>query len=96
MGSPNSENAEQTLTVKRIGRKLKTIKTNFKKSVDTSEKLFGGSPAVTSIENSIDTYSSTKESTESTENNDIKNMAPSSDEGTGYALESGSNFEENN
>ena len=60
------------------------------------EKLWSGSPAVISIENSIDTSSSTSQSTESTENNDSKNMAPSSDEGTGYALESGSNFEESN
>ena len=70
-GFPNSQNAEQTLTVKRIGGKLKTIRTNFKKAVDTNkrsgggrvvltfyglfEKLWSGSTAVTSIENSIDT-----------------------------------------
>ena len=68
----NSENAEQTLTVKRIGGKLKTIRTNFKKAVDTNKrsgggrviltfyrlcgKLWSGSPAVTSIENSNDTF----------------------------------------
>ena len=60
------------------------------------KKLWSGSPAVTSIENSIDTSSSTNQSTESAENNDSKNMAPSSEEGTGYKLESRSNFEENN
>ena len=36
------------------------------------------------------------QSTESTENNDSKNMAPSPDERTGHAVESGSNFEESN
>ena len=51
------------------------------------------SPAITSIENSIDTFSSTNRSTE---NNDSENMTPFSDEGSGYALESGSNFEESN
>ena len=107
---PNSGNAEQTLTVKHIGGKLKIIRTNFKKVVDTiirsgggrvvltfsglCEKFWSGSPAVTSIENSIDTSSSTNQSPESTENNNNKNMAPSSAEGTSYALESGSNFEE--
>ena len=79
------------MTVKRIGEKLKTIRTNFKKAVDTNkrsgggrdvstfyglyEKLWSGSPAVTSIENSIDMSSSTNQSTESTENNDSENMA---------------------
>ena len=108
-GFSNSENAEQTLTVKRIGGKLKTIRTNLKKAVDTNkrssggrvvitfyrlcEKLWSGSPAITSIENSIDTFSSTNRSTE---NNDSENMTPFSDEGSGYALESGSNFEESN
>ena len=90
------------MTVKCIDRKLKTIRTNFKKAVDTNkrtgsgrvvltfyglcEKLWSGSPAVTS----------TNQSAESTENNDSKNMAPSSDKGNGYALESESNFEESN
>ena len=32
------------------------------------------------------------QSTQNTENKDSKNMAPSSDEGTGYALGFGSNF----
>ena len=111
-GFQYSENVEQTLTAKRIGGKLKTIRTNFNKAVDTSkrsgdgrvvltfyglcEKLWSGSPAVKSIENSIDTSSSTNQSTESTGNNDSKNMTPLSDTGTGYALESGSNFEESN
>ena len=101
-GFSNSENAEPTLTVKRIIGKLKIIRTNFKKAVDTNKrsggervvltfyglckKLWSGSPEVTSIENSIDTSISTNQSTESTENNDSKNIAPSSDEGTGYAL----------
>ena len=96
-GFPNSGNAEQTLTVKRIGGKLKTIRTNFKKAVDTIirsgggrvvltfsglyQKFWSGSPTVTSIENSIDTSSSTNQSPESTKNNN-KNMAPSSAEGT--------------
>ena len=87
---PNSGNAEQTLTVKHIGGKLKTIRTNFKKAVDTiirsgggrvvltfsglCEKFWSGSPAVTSIENSIDTSSSTNQSPESTENNNNKNI----------------------
>ena len=35
-GFSNSENAEQTLTVKRINGKLKAIRTNFKKAVDTN------------------------------------------------------------
>ena len=35
-GFPNSENVEQTLTVKRIAGKLKTIRRNFKKAVDTN------------------------------------------------------------
>ena len=71
------------MTVKRIGGKLKTIRTNFKKDVDTNKrsgrgrvvlltfyglckKLWSGSPAVTSIENLIDTFSFTNQSTEST------------------------------
>ena len=33
---PNSENVEQTLTAKHIGGKLNTIRTNFKKAVDTN------------------------------------------------------------
>ena len=37
-GFPNSENAEQTLTVKRIVGKPKTIRTNFKKAVDTNKR----------------------------------------------------------
>ena len=35
---PNSENAEKTLTVKRIGGKVETIRTNFKKAVDTNNR----------------------------------------------------------
>ena len=100
------------MTIKRIGGKLKTIRKNVKKAADTSkssgggrivltfyglfEKLWSGSPAVTSIANSIDTSSSTNQNVESTENNDSKNMAPSSYEGTGYVLECGCNFEESN
>ena len=41
-GFSNSENAEQTLTVKRIGGKLKTIRTNLKKAVDTNKRSSGG------------------------------------------------------
>ena len=83
------------MTVKRISGKLKMIRTNFKKAVDTNkwsgdgrvaltfyglyEKLWSGSPAVTSIKNSIDMSSYTNQSTESTENNDSENMAPLSD-----------------
>ena len=94
------------MTLKRVGGKLNTIRTNFKNAGDTNkrivgrravltfyelcEKLWSGSPAVTNIKNS------TNQSTESTENNYCKNMAPSSDEATCYALESGSNFEESN
>ena len=37
-GFPNSENAEQALTVKCISGKLKTIRTNFKKAVDTNKR----------------------------------------------------------
>ena len=82
------------MTLKRVGGKLNTIRTNFKNAGDTNkrivgrravltfyelcEKLWSGSPAVTSIKNS------TNQSTESTENNDSKN------------IESGSNFEESN
>ena len=42
------------------------------------EKLWNGTPAVTSTENSIDKSSSMKQSTESTENSDSNYMAPSS------------------
>ena len=98
-----TENAEQTLTVKPIGGKLKTIRTNFEKAgrilltfYGSCEKLWSVSPAITSIENSTVTSTSTNQSTESTDRNDSKNMVPSSDKGTGYALESGSNFEESN
>ena len=89
-GFPNSENAEQILSVKCIGEKLKTIRTNFMKAVDTNKRNDGGrvlltfyglckklwsvSAAVTSLENLIDTSSSTKQSTESIENNDSKNI----------------------
>ena len=45
---------------------------------------WSGSAALTSIENLIDTYSSTNQSTESTENNDSRN------------IESGSSFGESN
>ena len=48
------------------------------------KKLWSGSAALTSIENLIDTSSSTNQSTESTENNDSKN------------IESESSFEESN
>ena len=41
-GFPNSENAEQTLTVKCIGGKLKTTRTNFMKAVDTNKRNGGG------------------------------------------------------
>ena len=34
-GFPKSENTEQTLTAKRIGGKLKIIRKNFEKAVDT-------------------------------------------------------------
>ena len=71
------------MTLKRIGGKLKTVRTNFKKTVDTNkrsgrgrvvlltfyglcEKLWSGLPVVTSIENLIDTFSFTNQSTEST------------------------------
>ena len=37
-GFPNCDNAEQTLTVKHIGWKRKTIRTNFRKAVDTSKR----------------------------------------------------------
>lgn len=40
--------------------------------------------------------SSASQSTENTNNNDSENIAPSSDEGTGSALESASNFEKSN
>ena len=46
-GFPNSENAEQTLTVKRIGGKLKIIRTNFKKAVDTNKRNDGGRVVLT-------------------------------------------------
>ena len=40
-GFPNSENAEQTLTMKRIGGKPKTIRINLKKAVDTNKRSGG-------------------------------------------------------
>ena len=46
-GFPSSGNAEQTLTVKRIGPKLKTIRTNFKKTVDTNKSSGGGRVVLT-------------------------------------------------
>ena len=46
-GFPNSKNVEQTLTVKRIGGKLKTIRTNFKKAVDTNKRSGGGRVVLT-------------------------------------------------
>ena len=46
-GFPNSENAEQSLTVKRIAGKLKTIRTNFKKAVDTNKRSGGGRVVLT-------------------------------------------------
>ena len=46
-GFPNSENSEQIFTVKRIGGKLKTIRTNFKEAVDTNKRSGGGRVALT-------------------------------------------------
>ena len=40
-GFPNSEKAEQTLTIKRIGEKPKTIRINLKKAVDTNKRSGG-------------------------------------------------------
>ena len=46
-GFSNSENAEPTLTVKRIIGKLKIIRKNFKKAVDTNKRSGGGRVALT-------------------------------------------------
>ena len=70
--------------------------TSIENSIDTSSSTNQSAETTEDNENSIDTSSSTNQSTETTEDNDSKNITSASDEGTGYAPESGSNFEESN
>ena len=48
-GFPKSENTEQTLTAKRIGGKLKIIRKNFEKAVDTNKRSGGGRVVLSSL-----------------------------------------------